>query len=204
MSTIPRRRLVAGSAVITACCLALTAWLWILAQPAPGAPVGLETFGLAVLTTQATSADELPSQLDRMVDDLGINSAGARLGADQRGTKYYVAPGRVPGSGQPGICLIEATVIGGQFFGSATCNPPSVLESFGAIPSGSTRLDGSMTFSAVVPNGFTGARGSDGRTARIAGNVLVIELPAAVDEVQIQGSAGQRTLQAGVVRSRPE
>lgn len=143
------------------------------------------TTDLAVLARPATGADRLP---DHSADGLqpppgraAPDLAGARLAREEDGVRYFVVPGA-----DETVCLAAV----GPGGGGATCNPRSVLVTFGAIPLYTARSGGRRTAAGLVGDGFDLVTAPDGTSAPILGNVFAIDARSG-DTLTLSGPAGR-------------
>jgi hypothetical protein len=149
---------------------------------------------LAVLEQPPTLSAPVPTEIGgvpfAMIHDRTDLDA-RRLARSAAGLSYFVAPGVRPGD----VCLLA---LAGSGAASSTCNPLSVLQSFGAIPLLSFRPDGGISLAAIVPDGATGLRANDGSVGTVESNVLLIDVGPSADSVSFAIAGQSMTLDLGL------
>ena len=145
------------------------------------------TTNLSVLRKARTPADVLPPATVRALSSSPSpgptpDTAQARLAVTVGDRNYYIVP-----AGADSVCLVVTT--SAQNAGS-TCNPVSVLVTFGAIPLNRQNLDGrTYTAAGIIGDGFSRVTNAAGQTQEIKNNVFVIEAPPGT-KLTISGPAG--------------
>lgn len=164
----------------------------------PAGPIGVVlptrivgSTDLSVLTRARTSADDLPPALERSlrqtyepsdVQRFTLDFGDSRLAGVFGARRIYV----IPATDGDTVCLqVQA---GGN--GAGTCNPRSVLVTFGAIP-----LIGANTYSGLVGDGYDRVTVPGLGSFPIRDNVFSVPLPdRPVKAITLSGPLGRQRI----------
>lgn len=183
-------RLVAGIAAIVVAGSAAT----LVAKDVTGGasgdtpPKGQTTSGISTLDRPAGRGDAMPDA--SAVAPLDLTPGTVRHAQDTSHGAVWLATQAPSGH----VCLIVTRATGS----GSTCNAPSMLTTWGAIPL--VQLDETATRAllyGVVADGYATAQvGRDGARVNVVGNAFVLSVPRAAKRaiVTIRGEAGAKRL----------